>query len=216
MRRISLLVSATLVATLVTALGGHVTYAATPHRVVPTPVPRAFLDVSSELVGKRYVLVEGILKGRPFAAAVRVITDGSVTLVVPRAANESLDYHKKHGRAVASATTDRRDGSFKIDEGSYPRYVNGAAIETFDVPDGDYEIWARARSRVPVILGPVHISHLHTLRFKGDILNMGQYSASGGADNGNAQIVFYATDRTVKNPNSQALNLNGLPSSAKS
>jgi len=197
MRRGSISSSIVAVAVLAVTLDCGAASAAPPPSVGATPVPRAFLIEPSQLLGKRYILIEGILHGHPFAAADRAVTNGSVTLVKPRAANETLDYHKKHGQAVASATTDRSDGSFRIDEGSYTTYVSGKAVETFDFPDGDYEIWARARSR-PVILGPVHISHSRPLRFKNSILDMGLYSVAGGADDGNAQVVFYATDRTVK------------------
>lgn len=156
-----------------------------------TPAPAASQDYANGLVGARYVLVRGILVGHPVGSttAEGPIKSGSITLVV--AAKD-----KSYPKAVASVPTNPKDGSFQIDEGTFTSYVNGAPVETFDVPDGMYEIWARARSKRPTILGPYLITHERPLLFPNNRLSMGAYVLAGGATLGPARTIFFASART--------------------
>jgi len=159
-----------------------------------TPRPAAFQDYNGELTGPRYVLIRGILVGHPVGSTVgdKPIKSGSVTLVV---ATKNRSYPK----VVASVATNPKDGSFQIDEGAFTDYVNGVPITTFDVPDGLYEIWTRARSKKPTILGPYFITHNRPLLFPNNTLKMGAYILAGGSQIGPARTVFFASDRTTNN-----------------
>ena len=168
----------------------------------PAQNPEPSQDYYSHIIGQRHVLVRGILVGHPVGSSAgdKPIKSGSVTLVTPGS-------DRKHPKVLLSVPTSPKDGSFFIDEGSFTRYVKGKAVTNFDVPDGYYEIWARARSKKPKILGPFYLSHMRTYVFPNNHLSMGAYVLSGGAQIGAARTIFYASDRTLADTNATDINM---------